>query len=118
MSQLTVYDCASARERLPLEYKAFKESADAVGPAISIVEVHSVDDFPDGEARRIFIEESFDALPVTEFKGAAVTEGSYPTDQEIVDYVDVPEGVLGAKRTVLRAANDFESPCYACFRTR
>ena len=115
---LTVYDCGSARGRLPKEYESFRRSADAVGDLVRIVEVRSADDIPPGEAREIFLAGSFGALPVTEFEHVAVTEGSYPTDQEIVDYVDVPDGVLNVRRASVRPANEMESPCCACHVSR
>ena len=116
MAVLTVYDCEDFRTSHNEEFSRFKRSADLVGDAVAIVCVKSAEDIPPGEARDSFNERSFACLPLTDFDGVVVVEGDYPADQEIVDYVDVPDGVLDAKRDGFKPANELEFSCSCCRR--
>ncbi len=64
-----------------------------------------------GEAFELYAEKKDLCLPMAAYMGVAICSGRYPTEQEIVDYVDVPSGILDAERTVLAQANDLPPAC-------
>lgn len=89
----------------------------SAGIEFPIIRVESTEDFITvGEASEEVARSGMDILPVLEYEGVIVCSRSYPTDQELVDYIDVPEGVLSAKRASLPAANEMEFSCNVCFK--
>lgn len=64
-----------------------------------------------GEAEELYSEHGDDCLPLATYSCVIICQGRYPTDQELVDYLDVPTGTLSAERAVLAQANDLPPSC-------
>lgn len=65
-----------------------------------------------GEAAELYAEQGDSCLPMATYSCVIICSGRYPTDQELVDYIDgVPTGTLSAERAVLAQANDLPPSC-------
>lgn len=58
----------------------------------------SPSDLPEGEAPDIVTDMGMDAPPITLYQDIPVVVGEHPSDQDLVNYLDVPDGVLDANR--------------------
>jgi len=103
MASLTVYESEDNKRTRMEERGRFMGSVSRLEPhgiAIGVSTISSPSDLPPGsEASSLVDEKGLSVLPITVFDDVVVDSGSYPPDSVIVDYVDVPEGVLGAKRS-------------------
>ncbi|MCQ2070460.1 MAG: arsenic metallochaperone ArsD family protein [archaeon] len=117
---LTVYESNDCRKRLCEDRGRFEGSVKALadhGIRLERVLIRCAEDIdPQDEAFEIVSKEGLQVLPVTVYEGACVTKGEYPSDQELADYLDVPDGVLSTNRYSVSAANDMESCCCCCRR--
>ena len=100
---LTVYDSEAARKKYASDYNRFKNSMDILKKKkfkVNHVDCKSVADVKgNGEAQELVEIEGLDALPVAEYHGAIIAQGEYVSDQDLVDFLEVPDGVLDAKRS-------------------
>lgn len=121
MSGMVVYErggCAySCGDR-----KRFEESLGrlaSAGISVERVACGSIDDIPPGEAYDEVSENGMDALPVCTFDGVVISSGSYPSDQDLADFLDVPDGVLSVDRQKPPSmANDLPPSCCCGSKTR
>lgn len=113
MASMTVYETAdSGATDDAMRFSASVAKLAAVGITVARVVVDGPGSIPEGEVRDIVTEEGFSALPAAEFGGVAVCTGAYPTDQELADFLDVPDGVLSVNRSRGPAmANDIPPAC-------
>ena len=113
MNPMTVYETAdSMKTEDGARFTASLEKLATARIAVERVTVACPGDIPDGEVRDIVTEEGLSALPAAEFGGVAVCTGAYPTDQELADFLDVPDGVLSVNRSRGPAmANDIPPAC-------
>ena len=104
---MTVYESKDSRLRNPTDAERFDRSH------VRRVMCSSVDDInPDGEARSIVSEKGMDALPIAEYQGVDISTAQYPSDQDLADFLEVPDGVLSVNRSRPPAmANDIQPAC-------
>ncbi|HKM09454.1 MAG TPA: arsenic metallochaperone ArsD family protein [Candidatus Methanomethylophilaceae archaeon] len=99
---ITVYDSAAARKKHASDYKRFNKSMETLkkeGFKIEYLDCKSVADIPSGEAKELAEKDGFDVLPIAVFMDAVISSGKYVTDQDLVDYLEVPDGTIDAKRS-------------------
>jgi hypothetical protein len=112
---LTVFDSEYARSEHRSDYERFKRSIDALaknGIGIKYVDCGSAADVAgDGEAREIVESEGFSSLPIAEYNGVAIAMGEYVSDQDLADFLNVPDGVLSVDRSKPPALNELGPSC-------
>lgn len=117
VSEFVVYETEVTRERLADQRKGYLESAEklrAVGIRVRDVLVGTPADIdPDAvdvDPRTMVCAD----LPVSVYMGVVVDRGEYPTDQILVDYLDVPDGTLSVdrKRPLMPGDGDPSQPCF------
>ena len=100
---IIVYDSEAARKKHASDYKRFKKAMDALlkeGFKVEYVDCKSAADVTgDGEAQALVKAEGFDVLPIAEYEGAVITNGEYVSNQDLVDFLEVPDGVIDAVRS-------------------
>ena len=112
---IKVYETAGYKNMHPEETERFERSVSALEKAgifierILIRDVYEVD--RDGETFEAVMEGGLAALPIAEYMGAMITDGQYPDDQTLADYLDVPDGVLSVDRVKPSAPNDLPPAC-------
>lgn len=98
MCMMTVYESEDARLRDLEDAERFGISCGklgSVGIRVERVMCLSTDDIrPDGEAAEVVSEHGLSALPIAEYDGVVITIGMYPSDQDLADFLDVPDGTL------------------------
>ena len=119
--RMTVYESEESRRRNPADASRFDASRSAlqsIGIPVDVVPIETAEDMDAGGEARQFIEENGPgSLPVTEYEGVLVCTGSYPSDQDLADFLDVPDGILSVDRTRPPAmSNDLPPSC--CCRPR
>lgn len=100
---MTVYESEAAKNRDPADTERFERSFEAlegVGIHIRRVMCASADDVDtDGEAASIVRENGLGALPISEYERVSISVGEYPSDQDLADFLDVPDGTLSVDST-------------------
>lgn len=114
---MTIYERADVPPRDPKDLERLVDSLaklDAVGIHVRRVFCNDIEDMDEGEAKDTVKEQGLDALPIAEYQGVEITNRSYPDDQDLADFLDVPDGVLSVNRMRPPGmANDLP-PCCAC----
>lgn len=113
---MIVYESAEARARDPADAERFDRSFAALAEAgigITRVMCSSPADI-DGEASEIVADRGMGALPICIYQGVDISVGSYPTDQDLADFLDVPDGVLSVNRSKPPAMGNDIMPACAC----
>lgn len=116
-SNMIIYETESGILRDPADATRFEKSIEALlgaGIQVSRVMCKSVDDLLEGEARAIVEQEGLDSLPICEYNGVEICRGQYPSDQDLADFLDVPDGVLSVDRTKPPAMGNDLPPACAC----
>lgn len=115
---MTVYESEAARSKDVSDAERFNASFKALetaGIGIRRVMCSSPDDLADGrEARSVVEEEGMDSLPICEYQGVAISVGQYPSDQDLADFLDVPDGVLSVDKAKPPAMGNDLPPACAC----
>lgn len=114
---MVVYESAAARARDPADAERFEKSyaaLQAAGIGVRRVECSSIGDLADGEARNIVAEKGMEALPICEYQGVDISVGEYPSDQDLADFLDVPDGVLSVNRAQPPSMGNDLPPACAC----
>ncbi|MDO5853298.1 MAG: arsenic metallochaperone ArsD family protein [Thermoplasmata archaeon] len=114
---MTVYESEAARSRDPADTERFERSYEALAAAgigIRRVMCASAEDLGDGEAASIVAKQGMDALPICEYQGVDISVGQYPSDQDLADFLDVPDGVLSVDRSKPPAMGNDIQPACAC----
>lgn len=114
---MIVYESEESRSRDPADAKRFDESYEALAKAditFRRVMCSSPDDVDDGKASSIVASKGMDAFPICIFQGVDISVGSYPTDQDLADFLDAPDGVLSVNRTRGPAMGNDLPPACAC----
>lgn len=100
---IIVYDSEEARKKYASDYSRFMKSMNALLKEdfkIEYIDCKSAEDVTgDGEAKELVEEKGFGVLPISEYMGAVITSGEYISDQDLVDFLEVPDGVLGVTRS-------------------
>lgn len=113
MAEFIVYESMSSIARDLEDAGRFENTVRKLSAVGIMMECRAVKDGSeiDGEASELYRDAGDGCLPMATYMGVVVCSGRYPTDQEIVDYIDVPPGTLDAKRTTLAQANDLPPAC-------
>lgn len=117
ISEFVVYETMVTRERLADQRRGYLESAEklkAAGIRVRDVLVETPADI-DPDAVDVDPKTMVCAdLPVSVYMGVVVDRGEYPTDQILVDYLDVPDGTLSVdrKRPLMPGDGDPSQPCF------
>lgn len=99
---ITVYDSAAARKKYASDYERFKKSMETLKKAgfqVEYFDCKSAADIPSGEAKELVETDGFDVLPIAVFMDAVIESGKYVSDQDLVDFLEVPDGTIDAKRS-------------------
>lgn len=120
---MTVYESEESRGRDPADTQRFDASCRRLAEAgigLRRVMCSSPADVDSaGEALSAVRERGMAALPICEYQGVDVTDGRYPSDQDLADFLDVPDGVLSVNRTrPPRMSNDAPPTCFIRPRDR
>lgn len=114
-SDMIIYESAESHARDSEDTMRFDKSLSALEKAgIRVTRVMCTDesDVPEGEAADLIKESGMSALPVALYQGTLIASGSYPSDQDLADFLDVPDGVLSVNKTQGPAmANDIMPSC-------
>ena len=117
-SNMVVYESTESRSKNPADTTRFDHSLsllENVGIVVERIMCSDPSDLPaDGEAHDIVAENGMEVLPVMTYQGAVVTTASYPTDQDLADFLDVPDGVLSVDRVKGPAMNNDIMPACNC----
>lgn len=113
---MVVYESCESRLKDPKDKERFDRShsiLEAAGIHIKRVVCSNIEDIdPDSEAYCIVSENGMDSLPIAEYQGVDITMAQYPSDQDLADFLDVPDGILSVNRTRPPAmANDIQPSC-------
>lgn len=113
MAEFVVYESPSSMARDLEDAGRFENTVRKLSSVGIVIECRAVKDGSeiDGEASELYRDTGDGCLPMASYMGVVVCSGRYPTDQEIVDYVDVPPGTLDAERTTVAQANDLPPAC-------
>ncbi|MDY0293558.1 MAG: arsenic metallochaperone ArsD family protein [Candidatus Methanomethylophilaceae archaeon] len=110
-----VFESRESREKYSQNAKRFDDSVEAlskIGIKVDRVMCVSPSDVGGGaEAEELVSQKGLGILPVAEYDGVVVSEGEYPSDQVLADWLDVPDGVLSANKQMPPSINDMEPPC-------
>lgn len=114
---ITVYDSEAARKKHASEYNRFKNSMDILKKnkfKVDYVDCKSAADVKgDGEAQELAEIEGLKALPIAEYQGAIIAQGEYVSDQDLADFLEVPDGILSVNRSKPTPLYE-EGPPLAC----
>ncbi len=115
---LMVYESEESRtkdsEGTTRFYWSFKKLKEA-GISIERVMCSSPEDIDgDSEAGQLVRANGMSALPIAEFRGVVIASESYPTDKDLVNYLDLPEGTLDVDRDGAPAMTNDLPPPDAC----
>ncbi len=95
---LTVFESEDARKKNPADTERFDRSYEALaaaGIAVRRVMCSSPADIDtDGEAADIVAENGMGALPISEYQRVSISVGEYPSDQDMADFLNPPDGTL------------------------
>lgn len=119
---MTVYESEGSRSRYPGEAERFDESCrrlESAGIAVERILCSCEEDIPPGEAADVVLQDGLDALPIGVYDEVVVSVGEYPSDQDLADFLDVPDGVLSVDRSKPPSmSNDLPPACACGNRTR
>lgn len=112
---MIVYESEESRKREGADLVRFENSLTKLSAAGIVVERQvytgpgSISDCCEAYAEIQDIGE--EALPITEYDGAVVYDRSYPDDQTLADFLDVPDGVLSVNKAQPPSINDVGPAC-------
>ena len=114
-SDMIVYESTESRARDSADTSRFDESISTLEKAgIHVIRMvcSTESHIPAGEASDLVHESGMSVLPVTTYQGAVIVSGAYPTDQDLADFLDVPDGVLSVDKMKAPAMpNDIMPAC-------
>ena len=115
-AQMIIYDSEKARKKNASDSSRLMVSLEKLKKAginVKYVDCKSASDVKgDGEAFDLVSKKGIGVLPLAEYDGALIAEGHYVSDQDLVDFLDVPNGVLSVNRS--KALPLYETPAGDC----
>ena len=115
-AQMIIYDSEKARKKNASDSKRLMKSLDQLKKAginVKYVDCKSASDVKgDGEAFELVSDKGIGVLPLAEYEGALIAEGHYVSDQDLADFLDVPNGVLSVDKSKLPPL--YETPAPDC----
>lgn len=117
MSEMTVYEYEGYSKSHPEDLERFDSSYRllvSAGIGIERVTCTAAEDLPPGEAFDEVSEKGIEALPICTYNGVIIASGAYPSDQDLADFLDVPDGVLSVDRQKPPSMGNDLPPACAC----
>lgn len=114
---MVVYESEAARQRDPADTERFDRSWEALkaaGIEVGRVLCSSADDVDGGEAAEIVAAKGIDALPICLYQDVSIAVGEYPSDQDLADFLDVPDGTLSVNKQGPPAMGNDIMPACTC----
>lgn len=114
---MVVYESEAAKKRDPADTERFEKSYEALkttGIEIGRVMCESVDDIDEGEAADIVRDRGLGELPISMYQGVSISVGEYPSDQDLADFLDAPDGTLSVNKQGPPAMGNDIMPACAC----
>lgn len=114
---MIVYESEESMMRNPADTERFERSYSALkaaGIEIDRVMCSSADDIAEGEAADIVGEKGLGALPISMYQGVSISVGEYPSDQDLADFLDAPDGTLSVNKQGPPAMGNDIMPACAC----
>ena len=119
---MTVYESEDSRSRDPKDAARFDESCDRLrtaGITIDRIMCSDESDIPQGEAADIVLQDGFGSLPISVYDEVVILIGEYPSDQDLADFLEVPDGTLSVDRQKPPSMpNDIQPACACGNKTR
>ena len=109
---MIVYESEESMMRDPADTERFERSYSALkaaGIEVGRVMCSSADDIAEGEAADIVRE-----LPISMYQGVSISVGEYPSDQDLADFLDAPDGTLSVNKQGPPAMGNDIMPACAC----
>lgn len=115
-AQMIIYDSEKARKKHANDSKRLMASLEKLKKAgidVKYVDCKSASDVKgNGEAFETVSEKGLGSLPLAEYSGALIAEGHYISDQDLADFLDVPDGTLSVNKS--KAVPLYETPAGDC----
>ncbi len=115
---MVVYESESYRLEHPDDAERFDISVgklEHIGIHIDRVMCSGPEDIEqDSEAYRIVEEDGMSSLPITLYMDVDISIGQYPSDQDLADFLDVPDGTLSVDRSKPPAMGNDLPPACGC----
>lgn len=119
---MTVYESEGSRSRDPKDTARFDESCDRLrtaGITVDRIMCSDESDIPQGEAADIVLQDGFGSLPIAVYDDVVILIGEYPSDQDLADFLEVPDGTLSVDRQKPPSMpNDIQPACACGNKTR
>ena len=119
-SDMVIYETKESRDMPDVaRFEASYEALRSAGIVVDRVLCSFPGDVPDGEAAEIVAENGMDAFPICMYQGVSLSVGEYPSDQDLADFLDAPDGTLSVNKQGPPAmGNDIMPACACGNRTR
>lgn len=117
---MVIYESEESMRRDPADTERFEKShaaLKAAGIDVGRVVCSSPADVGEGEARDIVDEKGMGALPICMYQGVSISVGAYPSDQDLADFLDAPDGTLSVNRQGPPAMGNDIPPACGCGNT-
>lgn len=114
--EMIVYESEASRMKNPADTERFDRSCQAlkgVGIEVGRVMCTSTADMSP-EAAEIIEAQGMDSLPICMYQGVDITIGEYPSDQDLADFLDAPDGTLSVNKQGPPAMGNDIMPACAC----
>ena len=114
---MIIYESNAARQRNPADTERFDRSWDALktaGIEVGRVLCDSADDIDESEAAEIVRAKGLGELPICLYQGVSISVGEYPSDQDLADFLDAPDGTLSVNKQGPPAMGNDIMPACAC----
>lgn len=112
---MTVYESETSRKTPDAaRFDGSFEALRGAGIGIGRILCSSPADVPEGEAADIVAEKGMDALPIAMYQGVSISVGEYPSDQDLADFLDAPDGTLSVNKQGPPAMGNDIMPACAC----
>lgn len=114
---MIVYESKESMERDPSDTERFEKSWQALkaaGIEVGRVMCSAPEDLPEGEAAEIVAAKGMGSLPICLYQDVSIAVGEYPSDQDLADFLDAPDGTLSVNKQGPPAMGNDIMPACAC----
>lgn len=113
---MIIYESEAARKKNPADTERFEKSCLALknaGIEVGRVMCTSTADMSP-EAAEIIDANGMDSLPICMYQGVDIAIGEYPSDQDLADFLNAPDGTLSVNKQGPPAMGNDLPPACAC----
>ena len=114
---MVVYESEETMRRDPADTERFDKSWNALraaGIEVARIMCSKPEDLPEGEAAEIVAAKGMDSLPICLYQDVSIAVGEYPSDQDLADFLDAPDGTLSVNKQGPPAMGNDIMPACAC----